>query len=174
MWKVLPGKEKDFKKLFSKNLSDHGPSAHKELSKGIGMIFEAVFAENYAENVPDAITSVRDRDNVCTIATNDKQLRPEISFTSKIRQLEEENANLLQRLHECQENVVAESEHRRALEQEVNQLYGTQQTLQEQVQHYAVTADFFKSNVSKYFQGLDKVLPMLEELRSGLSLGIPK
>ena len=82
-WKVLPGKEKDFKRLFSKNLSDHGPSAHKELSQGVGMIFEAVFAENYAENVPDAITSVRE-ETICTIATNDKQLRPEISFTAKI------------------------------------------------------------------------------------------
>lgn len=105
---------------------------------------------------------------------NNKQLHPDISFSAKIGQLEEENANLLRQLHECRENAVAESEHRQALEQEVHQLYGTQQRLQEQVQHYAVTADFFKSNVSKYFQGLDKVLPMLEELRSGLSLGIPK
>ncbi len=72
------------------------------------------------------------------------------------------------------ENVVAESELRRALEEKVNQLLGTQQRLEERVQHYATTADFFKNNVSKYFQGLDKVLPLLEKLRSELSLEIPK
>ena len=38
-------------------------SAHKEHSEGVGVIFEAVPAANYAENVPDAITSVRKRDN---------------------------------------------------------------------------------------------------------------
>jgi uncharacterized coiled-coil DUF342 family protein len=105
---------------------------------------------------------------------NDKQLRPELSFSAKIGQLEEENARLIRQLHGCQENAVAESKHRQALEQEIHQLYETQRRLHEQVQHYVVTADFFKSNVSKCFQGLDKVLPMLEELRSGLSLGIPK
>lgn len=60
-WKVLPGKEEFFSRLFSKNLSDHVMSSHKELSEGVGVIFEAVPTANYAENVPDAITSVKKR-----------------------------------------------------------------------------------------------------------------
>jgi hypothetical protein len=36
-------------------------------------------------------------------------------------------------------------------------LYGTQRRLQEQVQHYAVTANCFRANVSKHLHGLDKV-----------------
>jgi Tfp pilus assembly protein PilN len=73
----------------------------------------------------------------------------------------------------CRQDLVAESKQRRVLEQEIHQLYGTQQRLEEEVQRYAVAAEFFKNNISKYFQGLNNVVPMLEELRSGLSVGIP-
>lgn len=58
-WRVLPGQEEVYLRLFSKNLSDHPMSAHKELSEGVGVIFEAVHAANYAKNMPDAVTSVR-------------------------------------------------------------------------------------------------------------------
>jgi hypothetical protein len=58
-WRVLPGKEEFFSRLFSKNLSDHETSAHKELSESVGVIFEAVPAANYANAVHNAKPSVR-------------------------------------------------------------------------------------------------------------------
>jgi hypothetical protein len=60
-WRVLPGQEKAYSRLFSKNFSDHPTSVHKELSEGVGVIFEAVQAANYTKNIPDAITLVRKR-----------------------------------------------------------------------------------------------------------------
>jgi hypothetical protein len=58
-WRALPGGEVFFSRLFSQNLSDHETSAHKELSEGVGVIFEAVPATNYANAVPNTKPSVR-------------------------------------------------------------------------------------------------------------------
>ena len=77
----------------------------------------------------------------------------------------------MKELQGLRENAAAESEQRQALEKEVQQLYGTQQTLQEQLKQCKVAADFFKGKVSTFFQVLDAVLPMLQELRTGSSSG---
>ena len=99
------------------------------------------------------------------------QLRcPDISFRAKIDQLKEENARFLEELHEWREKATIESELRQIAEGQVRQLHSTHQQLQEQVQSYAVTAEYLRGRVSKCSQGLDKVLPMLEELKAGVSL----
>jgi chromosome segregation ATPase len=101
-----------------------------------------------------------------------EQLCQDVSFSATISQLKGENAILLQQLHECKENMATELKYRQVLEGEVKQLSSAQEQLQEQIRQYAATAAFFKSSVSKYFTGLSKVLPMLDELRTGLSLDI--
>ncbi|KAF2181005.1 hypothetical protein K469DRAFT_692521 [Zopfia rhizophila CBS 207.26] len=152
-WKVLSEKAE----LFSKNISDHSIGAYRELCEGVGVTFEAVSSITHSADAPDSLVSLRYAGT---------------SFSAKIDQLKEENARLLQELHEWRDKATAESERRELAEGQVRQLHGTHQQLQEQVRGYAVTADNLRSSVSMCFQGLDKVLPVLEELRTGVSMGV--
>jgi hypothetical protein len=79
MWKPLPEKEY----FFSKNINDHSVSAYKELYEGIDKIFKVIAT--------------------LTTSTEDRQERlfypgPEVSFSAKIDDLKEQNANLSKKL----------------------------------------------------------------------------
>ncbi len=93
-WKVLLGKEDFFRRLFTKNLSKHPTSAHKELSAGVRVIFKAVHAIKHRINVLNNITLVSQGEN-SENSINGAQLYPKISFTAKICQLQDENVTLI-------------------------------------------------------------------------------
>ncbi len=83
---------------------------------------------------------------------------------------EEENSKLSQELYEWRDKATAESEHRQLTKEEIRRLYKTRQQLQDQVQDYAVIINYLRSIISKCAQELDRVLPILEELKTGISL----
>ena len=91
-----------------------------------------------------------------------------MSFTSRIDQLKEDNAKLNQELQEWRDRATTESKGRRIAEKEIHQLYERSQQLQDQVKTYGVEVDYLRSIISTCCQGLDKVLPMLEDLRTGV------
>jgi hypothetical protein len=72
----------------------------------------------------------------------------------------------------CQwrDKATAESKGRQLAEEEANRLYETNQQLQGRIQEYSDRANYLTGRVMKCFEGLDKVLPVLEELKSGLTL----
>lgn len=53
---------------------------------------------------------------------------------------------------------------------ENRQLHITKQQLQSQMQNYSDSVDYLRQIMSRYILGLDKVLPMLEDLRKEASL----
>jgi len=68
---------------------------------------------------------------------------------------------------------MAESKGRHLAEEEVNRLEETNQQLQDRIRDYSDRANYLKGQIMKCFQGLDQVVPVLEELKSGVTLGVP-
>jgi hypothetical protein len=63
-----------------------------------------------------------------------------------------------------------ESGRRRLIEEEIRRLLSNQQRLEDQVRNYVDEADYYRSIAARCFFALDKVLPMLEDLRKDTSL----
>jgi hypothetical protein len=63
----------------------------------------------------------------------------------------------------------AESDRRRDLESEVCRLYQTQANLQKEIEHHTKIAELFQSKAATCLQGLNDIVPGLEELRKELS-----
>ena len=87
-----------------------------------------------------------------------------------IDQLREENKKLSQQVREATDRADVESEYRRRAEQENDQLRRSKQWLEDQMRDQADIADSLKSVVARCFVGLDKTLPVLEDLRRHASL----
>ena len=105
----------------------------------------------------------------------------DIDFSAKIEQLQAANAKLHKELEEWKEKASAESERVKFAEEQLRRLYerteeqlremcDSNQQLQEQVNSYATTTEYLKSMLSKCFQDLGTALPVLEELKKGVSL----
>lgn len=55
-------------------------------------------------------------------------------------------------------------------EKQVRALHATNQELQGRLHHHEIALENFRKITLKSFQGLDKILPMLEEVKAGISL----
>ena len=94
-----------------------------------------------------------------------------MSFSAKITQLEKENANLFHELCQWKDRAMVESKQRQLADEEANRQYDFIEELKNQIRDYSDTANLLTGRVRSCFQGLDKVLPVLEELKSGMALG---
>jgi hypothetical protein len=59
---------------------------------------------------------------------------------------------------------------RESKEETLQKANESNQQLQDQVNQYAATIEYLKTMLSKCFQGLGTTLPVLEELKRGVSL----
>jgi chromosome segregation ATPase len=108
------------------------------------------------------------------------QLQPkEISFSEKIAQLQDTNSKLHEEIYGWKQKISAESARVELAEEELCRRYKCNQQLQEQVdklreqeKSYVATIDFLKSVLSKCFQGLGTALPVLEEVKDGVSMAV--
>jgi hypothetical protein len=55
-------------------------------------------------------------------------------------------------------------------EEELRKMYESNQQLQEQVERYTTSIEYLKDMLAKCFQGLGTALPVLEEMKKGVSL----
>jgi len=94
----------------------------------------------------------------------------DISFSAKIEQLQGANAKLREQLEEWKQKASTESERVKLAEEQLRRMRDSNRQLQEQVSSYAATTEYLKSILSKCFQGLGTALPVLEELKKGVSL----
>lgn len=95
---------------------------------------------------------------------------PEPSFSFVIDKLREENAKLLQDVDKLRSRADAESRQRHLVEEDNRRLHSNQKWLEGQLRNYTDAVDYFKDSVTRCFFGLDKVLPVLEDLRKDASL----
>ncbi|KAI0534968.1 hypothetical protein GGR58DRAFT_28656 [Xylaria digitata] len=153
IWRVLPGKEELFSKIFAKNLSDHSIGTYRLLCREVGESFEAVPPNTQRSTV----------DSVIPLSA------PEPSFSSMIDKLREENAKLSHDVYELRSRAAAESRQRQFVEEENRQLHNIRQQLEGQLRDYANTVDYFKDIAARCFFRLDKILPELEDLRKQIS-----
>ncbi|KAK0723475.1 hypothetical protein B0T26DRAFT_642395 [Lasiosphaeria miniovina] len=153
-WRVLQGKEEFFSQIFATNLSSHSTSTYRILCREVGKSFEAVHSDPEFPT-PDTITSLS---------------FPEPSFRTTIDKLKEENSKLFQEINHPRTNHNAELKRRELLEVENRQLHIIKQQLQSQMQNYSDAVDYLRNIMSRYILGLDKVLPMLEDLRKQVAL----
>ena len=151
-WAALPEK----RHLFSKNISDHSIGAYKELCEGIENIFEVI----------PAIAAGCLQGDVAL--DNLQNFGQKSSFTAKIDDLQGENARLLQELCQWRDQASAESQSRQCAEEEVNQLATANQRLQEEAQKNAAAVKYFKGRLFKYVQGMNRILPLLQELNADM------
>lgn len=174
-WKIMPEKEEVLSGLFSKNISDHSVRAYRELCEGLDKTFEAVSPTPPITGDRDSIVSVSRRNIRNHLGFPNKVLQlqgPEASFSAKIEHLENENDRLLHELCQWRDKATAESRGRQHAEEQANRLYDTNQQLQDQIRDYSARANYLTGRVMKCFEGLDQVIPVLEELKSGLNLDV--
>ncbi|KAF1807831.1 hypothetical protein P152DRAFT_425990 [Eremomyces bilateralis CBS 781.70] len=164
-WKILPEKHLAFSEIFSKNLSQHSINAYKALCEGVGISFEAVYASTNDTNKLNQLTPLQLDD---------------ISFSTKIEHLQSANIKLLEEMEAWKEKAVVESERakltdeqyrrlRESSEEQLRKICESNQHLQEQVENSAASTEYLKNTLLKCVQGLGTAVPMLEELRKGIS-----
>ncbi|KAK3358118.1 hypothetical protein B0T25DRAFT_449832, partial [Lasiosphaeria hispida] len=113
-WKVLPGKEEFFSRIFAINLSNHSISMYRILCREVGKSFKAILSDiEFATS--GAITPIGRLSFI------------EPSFRITIDKLKEENSKLLQEVHHLKINNDAELKQRELIEVENCQLYLTKQ-----------------------------------------------
>ena len=91
---------------------------------------------------------------------------PEISFSAKIEKLEAENSNLTRVAGIWQEQASVESKRRQLAEEEVTKLKAYNQQLQQEARDSELKAENFRFRLSKCTQRLNKIIPLLEDLRA--------
>jgi hypothetical protein len=67
---------------------------------------------------------------------------------------------------------LAEEEHcgiREGLEEQLRKMYEGNKQLQEQVERYAASTEYLKNMLARCFEGLGTALPVLEEMKRGVS-----
>lgn len=87
-------------------------------------------------------------------------------------QLENENVRLFHELCQWKDKATADSRGKRLVEEENGRLHLSNQELERRVQDYSDTASYLTSRITRCFQGLDKVLPILEDLKMEVEVEI--
>ncbi|KAH6986820.1 hypothetical protein EDB80DRAFT_690931 [Ilyonectria destructans] len=95
---------------------------------------------------------------------------PQFSFTSEIEKLQDTNCSLSQQAFNLNKSLEMELHQRKLAETEAKQLQEKLKNLEEQVQIYSTTADYFQNIVSQCYTALDTTLPILEGLQKLTSL----
>jgi len=93
-----------------------------------------------------------------------------VSFSTKIDELRGENAKLEQELKQWRDQATEESRLRQRFEEELNQLKIAYQILQQDFQKSVVMAGCFKSDIYKSTGIVNRIMPLLEELSTDLTL----
>ena len=70
------------------------------------------------------------------------------------------------------DQAAAELKIRQHAEEEVSQLRDSNQQLQLDAQNSETTAEYFRNSVLKYTHVLNKILPLLEELKTEMPMGV--
>lgn len=117
------------------------------------------------------ITPVRQLTFLTPSITNSQQLQYETSFTARIDLLSKEISRLSSELEGSRSEASAESKRRREAENENDQLRSRICLVQEQLQETGAAADGLRDYVLTCFRDLDKVIPVLEDIRQGLASG---
>ena len=142
--------EKEY--LFSKNISDHSIRAYKDLCEGVGITFEVVSSNPREIALGSSAISIGPPET-------------DISFSAKIDQLREDNNRLAQNIIMYEAELSAELKHRKAIEEELEQLRESNQQFQDKAREDSQVTEYCIGIMRKYFQGLSTVLPVLEELK---------
>jgi IS30 family transposase len=93
-----------------------------------------------------------------------------VSFSARIAELCGENVTLKQELKQRRDQAAAESELREQFEQELKELTIANQILQQDLQKSAIVVDCFRSDIYRYIHIVNGVMPLMDELRAGLTL----
>ncbi|RDI78194.1 hypothetical protein Vi05172_g11799 [Venturia inaequalis] len=104
----------------------------------------------------------------------------DVSFRTKIDQLQSANVKLQEEIEvwkdkaitESQRVKLAEDQHcgvRKGLEEQLCKMYEINQQLQEQVERYTTSTEYLKGILAGCFEGLGTALPVLEETKEGVS-----
>jgi hypothetical protein len=93
-----------------------------------------------------------------------------VSFSGRIDELHGENVTLKQELKQWRNQAAAESELRQQFEKELKELTIANQILQQDLQKSAMVVDCFRSDIYKYIHIVNGVMPLMDELRAGLTL----
>ena len=91
---------------------------------------------------------------------------PEISFSAKIEKLEAENSNLVGVVGMWQKRAMVESERRQLAENEMSMLRTYNQELQQKAQDSELNAENFRNRFLRCARCLNKIIPLLEDLRA--------
>ena len=126
---------------------------------GAGVSFEAV---------PVTRKSLADRLQAELLSTDLSVPGSQVSFREKIQELQTENARLTRELSQRRGQAATESKIKHRTEEEVKQLMTANQRLQQEAQENAIVAKYFKNSTRKYVEGVNKILPLLEELKPAL------
>lgn len=131
-WERMEKKEH----LFSKKISDLSTGVLKELCEGIDKSFAAIWKPSIrtlqAGNAQQSVSAVICRSLVMglTDLLHKYLLKPEVSFTATINELQEDKARLASELSKWKDQAALESEMRRQAEEHVSQLKATLQEAQ--------------------------------------------
>ncbi|KAH8653990.1 hypothetical protein BGZ60DRAFT_568501 [Tricladium varicosporioides] len=154
-WKVLPGKTH----LFSKNISDHSIGAYKELCEGIDYAFEAVPV------AASTGTSTVEHVQETLIVTKP----PQVSFSSRINELQEENSKLQRELVHWMDQAAAEYQLRLQSDEEMVRLKVANEALKYELDKSSMMVDYFRGEISKCSQIVGRIMPLMGELTTGLT-----
>ena len=88
-----------------------------------------------------------------------------------IHSLKMDNARLAHIIHDMQQRIDDEASQRKQVEEENLRLRDKHEKLETQIKDSSDLVDCLKSSIRKYFLGLDKAIPILEELRGVVSEG---
>ena len=100
-----------------------------------------------------------------------KLIQPtQVSFSARIAELCGENVTLKQELKQWRDQAAAESELREQFEQELKELTVANQILQQDLQKSVMVVDCFRSDIYRYIHIVNGVMPLMDELRAGLTL----
>jgi chromosome segregation ATPase len=94
-----------------------------------------------------------------------------VSFSARIDELQEENLRFERELKEWKGRAAVESELRWRTEEESYQLKIANQVLQGELQKCAETVNYFKKNTFKYIEAMNRILRLMEQLKTETSNG---
>lgn len=152
-WKYLT----EVEHLFSRNISKHSIGAYRELCAGLGKKFEAV---------PSVISSSELSSQPSHIFPLEPIGEVEVSFSSRITQLATEIDNLRQKLSEVYEQLITETSLRETTEKKLKAVAEENHFLQEQARECKRKADYLENCALMHAEGIEKVLLLLEGLRT--------
>lgn len=165
-WKPCPGHESGFSLLFAKNLSEHSISTYRFLSRQVGNTFEAVPAEVGAEDT-NLLTLVRG----CLVCNEYRALtvsstaRPSAGFSAEIDRLHQENAALSGHVQELLALSQNETESKLCVERENEELRESLQVAEDKLNERVEKARYCQTSLLACFDELDRMVPILAELR---------